>query len=269
MSSKPYGRKIPHSIQNRLGHGKLEKGTWKYDKNDDEDEQFYLIAWDFAKKCTGEKCPLYHLCDYKDGWMMKKESGVGATSNCMLHQKYLKNVIHAVVQKMKDRRDVTQEGVIKLGYQLLPLYDQLFKFKMWEYSNEELVYVSEKGTPKVHPVYKEIREIIKSISSVWREVGGVDKAPDNPKDVGDISFVDAVSGATGQERKEVADNVSQEGTGIDFDEAEAEAPKRRKKSGKNKKRIREAAAKKRRKDKVTKDVPKYSQYNDNREKDDE
>lgn len=269
MSEGPTKRRIPTSIQNHLGDGRLEKGRWKTQNN--EEEGFYLLAWDFAKKCDGEKCPIYHLCEYKNTWKMQKEKQgtPGATSNCMLHQRYLKNVIHAVVEKMKNKDDVTQEGVIKLGYQLLPLYDQLFKFKMHEYANEDLIYISEKGTPKVHPIYKETREIIKTISSVWREIGGVDKAPANPKNVGDESFIDAVSSGTPNEPQDVAQNVTQEGTGMDFSEGEAEKPKKRKKSGINRKQRREAGAKKRRKNKVVKNVPKYTKYSENREGEDE
>lgn len=262
MPTGPAKKRIPTTIQNHLGSGKIEKGRWKLYGETSEDG-FYLLAWDFARKCDGKKCPIWHLCEYKDSWMMRedKQGEPGATSNCMLHQRYLKNVIHAVVQKMKDRKDVTQEGVIKLGYQLLPLYDQLFKFKMWEYGNEELVYISEKGTPKVHPVYKEIREIVKTISGVWREIGGMDKAPANPKDVGDESFIDAVSSATDQESQEVAENVSQEGTGMDFGPA-PEPPKKRKK--KRKKRARKRVSKANRKDKITKNVPSYARYDKNR-----
>jgi len=274
MSIGPAKRRIPTTIQNRLGDGRLEKGRWNLDGETSEDG-FYLLAWDFAKECDGEKCPIWHLCEYKNSWHMKKEKQgqPGGTSRCMLHQRYLKNVIHAVVQKMYDRGDMTQEGVIKLGYQLLPLYDQLFKFKMWEYSNEQLVYISEKGTPKVHPIYKEIREIVKTISGVWREIGGVDKAPANPKNVGDESFIDAISSGTGQEPQEVTENVSQEGTGMDFSASEAEAPKKRKKSGVNHKKKKERARRKiskaKKKDKVVKDVPPYHKRHVQNEEDNE
>ena len=264
----PKGRRIPTGIQNNLGDGKLEKGNWQMG-----DEKIYILAWDFAKECEGDKCPIHHLCKYKESWKMKpeKQGQPGATSNCLLHQRYLKNVMHGVIQKMQSSKDFTQESVLKLGYQLLPLYDQLFKFKMWEYGNQQLVYVSEKGTPKVHPVYKEIREIIKSITGVWREIGGLQKDDNAPKGLSDTSFIDAVANGTEEEPQEVAQDVSQEGAGMDFSESQAEAPKKKKKSGVNRKRQKEAAkkraAKKKRKDRVTKDVTPYSKYDANRDED--
>jgi len=240
MAHGEQGRRVPSSIQNHLGNGKLEKGRWTVGEG--EDQSFYLMAWDFAKECTDEDCPLYHLCEYRNYAHMNKNHH-SVTTKCMLHQRYLKNVLHAVVEKMKRSEDFNQESVIKLGYQMLPLYDQLFKFKMWEYNNEQLVYVSEKGTPKVHPVYKEIREIIKTISGIWRELGGVDKKNADPKGIGDRSFIDAVHSVGGEaEAPEPADG---EGTGMDFSQStvdekpkkkDTRKKKRKKKVGGNRKR---------------------------------
>jgi len=259
MAHGEQGRRVPSSIQNHLGHGKLEKGRWAV--GEDKEQSFYLMAWDFAKECTGEDCPLYHLCEYRHYAHMNKEHH-SATTKCMLHQRYLKNVLHAVVEKMKRSEDFTQESVIKMGYQMLPLYDQLFKFKMWEYNNNDLVYLSEKGTPKVHPVYKEIREIIKTISGIWRDLGGVDKKAD-PKGIGDRSFIDAVHSASGGEAAPAEEPASGEGTGMDFSQSTVDE-KPKKKDTRKKKRKKKVGGNRKRKS--TRDPESYYKRGVNRRK---
>lgn len=225
MSRGPKGARIPTSVQNHLGDAKLEKGNWN---------GLYLIAWDVAEICTQEDCPMYDRCVYKDQrHMRKKEQGKpGYTNKCLLQQRYLKNVLHAVVETMMFKNDSSKEQVVRMGLHIIPLYAQLFKFKMWEYGHEELVYTSEKGTPKVHPVYKEIREIIKTIEGVWVKIGGNRKNAKRAGEIGDTEFVDAMYEEI--DENEAPKQITSEGLGLDFDEGYEETKQSRKKKRRKK-----------------------------------
>jgi hypothetical protein len=209
MSRTGRGNPIPHGVQNKLGDVRLEKGRWGNDKED----SIYILAWDFAEDCTGIKCPLYEKCEYMQ---IQKSVPCERTSKCALQQKYLKSVMKAVVEKMKKNK-ATEETVIKLGYHLIPLYAQLFKFKMWETYNKEIIIYSQ-GSPKVHPVYKEMREIIKTLTSVWKDIGSVFKEKADPGKVGDGAFIDAMYGVVGDEESE----EDPKGSGIDFESEDDE-----------------------------------------------
>lgn len=204
MSRTGTGNPIPHGVQNRLGDVRLEKGRWG-----NKEDSIYILAWDFAEDCTGIKCPLYEKCEYIQ---IQKSVPCERTSKCALQQKYLKSVMKAVVEKMKKNK-ATEETVIKLGYHLIPLYAQLFKFKMWETYNKEIIIYSQ-GSPKVHPVYKEMREIIKTLTSVWKDIGSVFKEKADPGKVGDGAFIDAMYGVVDEEEEDP------KGSGIDFDEGD-------------------------------------------------
>jgi len=214
--------RIPQTVFNELGKGKLEKSRWSRESpGENVENTLYLVAWDFAEKCNGSDCALYDICVYKDNWKLKAKNQhkSGATDKCMMQQRYIRNVISAfmsVANKSQKEIDIGEDNVIKLGYELIPLYAQLFKFKCFEYTNKDVVYMTEKGTPKVHPVYKEIRETIKTIAGVWKDVvPRKDAKKADPKGVGDTAFIDAVYGG-GEEAE------SKNGSGIDFEEVEEE-----------------------------------------------
>jgi len=235
MSRGPKGERIPTSVQNHLGEGKLEKGRW---------DEMYIWAWDFAEECTGEDCPLYNICAYKKYWHMKDDGQgrAGYTKKCMMQQRYLKNVLHAVVETMRQKKEVSTENMIRMGYQMLPLYAQLFKFKTYEYKlgPADVVYESEKGAKKAHPVYKEIREIVKSIEGIWNKIGAGIKDKPKAGDIGDGSFVDVMFSAVEDEQEEEEQDYSEEGVGIDFDSVEEETKSKPKKKQSSKKRKRKA-----------------------------
>lgn len=202
MARTKGGNAIPGRVNTFLGDVRLEKGRWGEGQN-----SFFLLAWDFAEDCTGNDCPIYEKCYYMQNW---KSIPCEQTSKCALQQKYLKNVMKAVVEKMQKNK-ATEETVIKLGYHLIPLYAQLFKFKMWETYNREIIVYSQ-GSPKVHPVYKEMREIIKTLTSVWKDIGSVFKEKADPSKVGDGAFIDAMYSYDGD-----SEEVSSKGSGIDFE----------------------------------------------------
>ncbi len=216
MSSRAKNRtKLPREVRDTVGKGQINKGSWKgndfLSQEHEKQDSLYLVAWDFVEKCAGENCPLYNICEYKDWWLMNRNRN--PSDKCLMQSYYMKNVISAFLGSMKKSK-MDEQAVLQMGYHLLPLYSQLFKFKCWEFANHELVYVSEKGTPKVHPVYKEIREIIKTINGVWKDLSQYKGNTKDPSDIGDESFIDALHNVS---ENSVSEN-EEKGAGIDFDE---------------------------------------------------
>lgn len=193
--------KIPNNLQQSFGTGILEKGRWG--------QSVYLLLWDFVQKCNYTECPLYDICQYRKSHMMDPKNPM-CTDKCVLHLRYLKNVVSAVMEKVENKGEMKHEHVLKMGYSMLPLYTQLFKFKMWEYSNQDIMMKTKDGV-KVHPIYKEIRDTIKTINSMWKEVVGQSKRGPDPSKMGDAAFIDAMYSV------EEGGHNSSDGSGIDFD----------------------------------------------------
>jgi len=251
--------KFSSKVYNRFGQDDVSKGSYKSKEGD----KVFLWAWDFLEECQGEDCPLYEKCRYVKKVEKYFREGVidGGKKysdwKCYMHQTYLMGVIRAVMDKISNKKDMKQENVIKLGYQLIPLYSQLFKFKMWEYGNTELVTYSERGGIKVHPVYKEIREIIKAINGVWKTIGEEKRrGGPSPEGIGDEGFIEAITDGVGIEDE--GDNKIEgdgEGVGVDFEAGgvKDEEPKRRD----GRKRKRKKRKKKKKKKKREKEVLNY------------
>lgn len=217
MPTGPAGMSAPVRVRNKLGKGKLEKGRW---------EKLYIWAWDFAEECDPDDCELFDLCEYRKGHHALKagESPKALkSSKCLMQQRYLRTVLHAVVETMQRKKVVSTEQMIRMGYQMIPLYAQLFKFKKMEFTNHELTYTV-KGAVKINPLYKEIREIIKTIEGIWNKIasGLKDKKPAG--EIGDDGYMDAMSKAMGEdvidlnepEPEEEAD--PDEGIGLDLED---------------------------------------------------
>ena len=65
-----------------------------------------------------------------------------------------------------------QEQVVRIGFELLPLYKMLFKFKVYEYCLADPTCPGDRNVLKMHPIYKEIRETVKTINQVWKDING-------------------------------------------------------------------------------------------------
>lgn len=207
---------IPKGIHN-LGQMVLEKGGWYYGSDYDQKE-FNLIAWDFASDCTGDKCPVFNRCMYLNGWEGK--------DRCRMQQQYFLHIIRAFASAAgKNDERVGQEDVIRFGYSLLPLYGQLFRFKLFELGNSELLTLNARGEVRINPIYKEIREIIKTIHGVWRDICQSIK-PEKEKaavpGLGDDAFIDALY-CVGEKPKGKTVAPDDDGSGMDFD-GEEEIP---------------------------------------------
>jgi len=68
---------------------------------------------------------------------------------------------------------VTEGMTYQVGMHLLPLYKVLCRLKMEEIliRSQDVVLENARGVRYINPVYKEIRETIKLIQAMWRDIG--------------------------------------------------------------------------------------------------
>ena len=110
--------------------------------------------WDPATLCS-EHCCIYDDCPYT-----KK-------GRCNLEQNYMNVIFNNLIHPNPDKGIADQLNDIELqrvGIHLIPLYHQLIKMKKEAYSVRDISHVNKQGSIKIHPIFAEIREIIRCIS---------------------------------------------------------------------------------------------------------
>jgi hypothetical protein len=114
-----------------------------------------LVLWDAVQECT-EECVIWDKCPYS-----RKDK-------CELRKRYLKSVIGSLEKGISNKDEIT---VMKIGLMLVPLFNQLVTFKLRAYSlgNGQDMFVSSKKI-QINPVFKEIRDIIKDINSLLKDL---------------------------------------------------------------------------------------------------
>lgn len=143
-------------------------------------EDLHLAVWDAVGVCTGnedsdeDRCPLHLDCPYlvvtNPNLLRLSTGGSTDPDKCVLQAKYLDYIYKSLV--LDNRKHLDQHQVDSIGLHLLPLYGHLIKFKMIEFAvNNNVIVSSMKGLKAVHPIYKEIRETIKTIAAMWRDIG--------------------------------------------------------------------------------------------------
>lgn len=144
-----------------------------------------LIAWDCIQTCDLENCPISETCVYK------KNEG----DKCKLQVEYLQSLTNMILTTYRYLND---DMLYKVGMQLIPLYSMLCRQKIVEKSVISLAYFDAKGIVRIHPIYKEIRETIKTITVVSKEIGFTDIInPDMPRigreGFGDVNHYEEIS----------------------------------------------------------------------------
>lgn len=119
-----------------------------------------LISWDGVHPCRGEVCPIHRRC-YCLG---KNNPGV---AKCAVQRDYIENLLTSLYAKHPILDSVQAHRV---GMHLIPLYSQLIRLKVVEMGVEDMVVETAKGGLSVHPVFKEIRDVMKAISATWKDM---------------------------------------------------------------------------------------------------
>ena len=123
-----------------IGDMTLYKGNFKDKK---------LISWDAVITCTDD-CPINDRCPYDK-----------SKNLCEMRRRYLESVITTLESGLKGDT-IDDLDMIQVGLLLVPLFSQLVTFKIKAHSlGDQIMYG--KG---VHPVYKEIRQCVRSISDI-------------------------------------------------------------------------------------------------------
>ena len=122
-------------------------------------EDLHYIAVDAVQLCRENNCPVHRECPYiKD-----------SRAKCAVEKKYLEAVVSGIISMI--REDMTQLVLNKITLHLLPLFQQLVRFQIEAYAVTDVVYTTDRGQVRTHPIFKEIRETIKAIELTQKSLG--------------------------------------------------------------------------------------------------
>jgi len=124
-----------------------------------------ILRWDPATRCD-DRCCVYDDCPYEKG------------GKCRLEVKYMNNIFDNLISCDPERGigDLCNDVELqRVGLHLIPLYHQLIRMKKEAYSVQRISHVNKQGSIKIHPVFAEIREILRCIGKEIRDLGVNDK----------------------------------------------------------------------------------------------
>lgn len=131
-----------------------------------EDTLFY--AWDAVDFCSGTNCIATEVCPYTQSGI-NKATGKFEQRKCAVQKNFLRSL--SVILYRNYYEIISESQLYRIGMHLMPLYKMLSKLYIVELGVERVAYSDAKGMVRVHPVYKEIRETVKSISQEWHNLG--------------------------------------------------------------------------------------------------
>lgn len=123
-------------------------------------DNFTALVWNSCKICNPDRCPISNRCE-----------NVSIQGSICTPQKVYLEQIYSAALDMLGVSFSTREAV-RLGVHIIPLYSILFELKIaaakldtvWEYYGAH-------GDPRVNPIYKEIRDHVKTIDDMWSKLG--------------------------------------------------------------------------------------------------
>jgi hypothetical protein len=118
-------------------------------------------VWSTITPCRQDECPIFADCPHEE----KKIKG----GRCKVEQGYVNSTAAMVYRNFRNK--FTEDQFFFVGMHILPLYRHLCRMKIWEWSVREVMYEDDKGRRHLNPIYREIREQMKAISSQWRALG--------------------------------------------------------------------------------------------------
>lgn len=126
-------------------------------------------------KCNHKKCIIADECKFKK------------TGKCGVQTVYVNNVASAISRMYKGMNNSEK---FRIACHLLPLYAQLGRLQMVEIGVVQPCYLDAKGNQKIHPVFKEIRETLKTIAVMWREMAMYEPVIGNVKEIIDGEVIE-------------------------------------------------------------------------------
>ena len=120
-----------------------------------------LLRWDPATTCN-ETCVVYDECPYE-----KK-------GRCSLEMTYMNTIYRNLVNPDPAKgiaEYLSDFELQRVGLHLMPLYQQLVKMKKVAHAVENMIVSDKKGSLKIHPIFSEIRAVIRDIAKEMKEIG--------------------------------------------------------------------------------------------------
>ena len=143
--------KLPMAHSLKLGTMNIRKGA--------DSDGTATYAWDVGQKCRHAECPALPECHY--------EVNVESDGDCRVFRNYVRA---ASVVLYQDQVGLTTAERFQIGMHIIPLYKILCKMKIEEVGVRSVVSLTDRGSFQVHPIYKEIRETIKTIDQAWKSI---------------------------------------------------------------------------------------------------
>jgi len=184
-----------------------------------------VFSWDFISPCIKEKCGIYERCRFAQGeglYSFEIKHAHVQDKYCTTQKRYIDKVFETLI--FSNRDTLTPEDSIRLGLMVMPMFGHLIKLKIAEAGEDQILFTDVKGMKKINPIYREIRETVKSINSILNELGLEAPELPNAQDFanGDPNYYDRMYG----------DESGEEGNGVTTTEigTASEKPKRSRKS---------------------------------------
>jgi len=141
---------LPSSIRKNIGTMMIAKGVT-------DDGLLRLYQWDAIDRCTGEDCPSYSSCT------------AAKTGQCSVQLAYVQSILDMVYRNYEEY--LSEPLLFRIGMHILPMYKMLCKLKIAEMGCRSACYYTPKGDIKIHPIFREIRNTISTISMLWKDFG--------------------------------------------------------------------------------------------------
>lgn len=134
-------------------------GVMKVNRRNLDDLNFPV--WNAIQNCEGQNCISATICPYS----------LSGHTKCKVMLKYLIQMEQMIYQNFGN--DLEHHELYRVGMHLIPLYKQLARLKIYEMSlsTRDMAEETKGGTTKMHSIFKEIRECVRSIDATWREIG--------------------------------------------------------------------------------------------------
>jgi hypothetical protein len=161
-----------------------------------------ILAWDFISPCIREKCGIFTRCRFAQGegiYQLEQKYSHVLDKYCTTQKRYVDKIFDTLIYSNRDT--LTAEDSLRLGLMVMPMFGHLIKLKIAEASFDQILFEDSKGMKKINPIYREIRETVKSISAIMNELGMGGVELPNAQDFthGDPTYYDRMYGDEGGE----------------------------------------------------------------------
>lgn len=151
-----------------------------------------LTGYQYVNKCDIQSCPISDACPH-----------ASYVVTCKLHKDYMGGIT-AGIQELIATGALDRVQLSIVCHNILPLYNHLFKFQLLEMAQDSPVIYGKQMY--MHPVYKEIRNTVKTIYELWKGIGIIKTSvPMGEMPVvgqSAAAFIDALTNGTRADNKE-------------------------------------------------------------------